>query len=84
MDEAAASPPARHEQTNLIRGGLTRSAFDETAEAMYLTSGYVYASAAEAEAAFAGEQDRYIYSRYGNPTVTMFEERLRLLEGAES
>lgn len=63
---------------------MNRSAFDETAEAMFLTSGYVYGSAAEAEAAFAGEHDRYIYSRYGNPTVTMFEERLRLLEGAES
>lgn len=72
------------EQTNLIRGGLTRSGFDETAEALFLTSGYVYGSAAEAEAAFAGEHDRYIYSRYGNPTVTMFEERLRLLEGAEA
>ena len=73
-----------HEQTKLIRGGLNRSGFDETAEALYLTSGYVYGSAAEAEAAFAGEVDHYIYSRYGNPTVTMFEERLRLLEGAEA
>ena len=72
------------EATRLVRGGLERSAFDETAEAMYLTSGYVYSTAAEAEAAFAGEHDRYIYSRYGNPTVSVFEERLRLLEGAES
>ncbi|MGI9595071.1 MAG: O-succinylhomoserine sulfhydrylase [Acidimicrobiales bacterium] len=72
------------EATNLVRGGLERSAFDETAEALYLTSGYVYASAGEAEAAFAGEHDRYIYSRYCNPTVSVFEERLRLLEGAES
>ena len=72
------------EATQLVRGGLSRSSFDETAEAMYLTSGYVYSSAAEAEAAFAGEHDRYIYSRYGNPTVSMFEERLRLLEGAET
>ncbi|MBS4728439.1 O-succinylhomoserine sulfhydrylase [Mycobacterium sp. SM1] len=64
------------------RGGLLRSGFEETAEAMYLTSGYVYQSAADAEKAFAGEVDRYVYSRYGNPTVTMFEERLRLLEGA--
>lgn len=72
------------EATQLVRGGLSRSAFDETAEAMYLTSGYVYGSAAEAEAAFAGDKDRYIYSRYGNPTVSMFEERLRLLEGAET
>ncbi len=72
------------EATLLVRGGLARSQFDETAEAIYATSGYVYGSAAEAEAAFAGEHDRYIYSRYGNPTVKVFEERLRLLEGAES
>lgn len=72
------------EATNLVRGGLRRSHFDETAEGLFLTSGYVYGSAAEAEAAFAGERERYIYSRYGNPTVSVFEERLRLLEGAES
>ncbi len=72
------------EATNLVRGGLTRSQFDETSEAIYATSGYVYSSAAEAEAAFKGELDRYIYSRYGNPTVSVFEERLRLLEGAEA
>jgi O-succinylhomoserine sulfhydrylase len=72
------------EATRLVRGGLVRSAFGETAEAIYATSGYVYGSAAEAEAAFKGEHDRYIYSRYGNPTVKVFEERLRLLEGAEA
>lgn len=72
------------EATLLVRGGLARTPFDETAEGLFLTSGYVYATAAEAEAAFAGEHDRYIYSRYGNPTVSMFEERLRLLEGAEA
>jgi O-succinylhomoserine sulfhydrylase len=77
-------PDGWREATKLARGGLTRSGFDETAEALYLTSGYVYSSAAEAEAAFAGDHDRYIYSRYGNPTVSMFEERLRLLEGAEA
>ena len=65
-----------------VRGGLLRSGFEETAEAMYLTSGYVYETAAAAEKAFTGEIDRYVYSRYGNPTVSMFEERLRLLEGA--
>ena len=65
-----------------VRGGLLRSGFEETAEAIYLTSGYVYESAAEAEKAFTGEIDRYVYSRYGNPTISMFEERLRLLEGA--
>ena len=70
--------------TILIRGGLERSGFHETAEGLFLTSGYVYATAEEAEAAFEGETERYIYSRYGNPTVTMFEERLRLLEGAEA
>jgi O-succinylhomoserine sulfhydrylase len=67
-----------------VRGGLERTGFDETAEALFLTSGYVYGSAEEAEAAFAGETARYIYSRYGNPTVTMLQERLRLLEGAEA
>ncbi len=72
------------EATLLIRGGLARTAFNETAEAIFPTSGYVYASAAEAEAAFAGDVDRFIYSRYGNPTVAMFEERLRLIEGAEA
>jgi len=71
------------EQTRLVRGGMSRSGFDETSEAIYPTSGFVYSTAAEAEAAFAGDIDRYIYGRYGNPTVSMFEERLRLLEGAE-
>jgi len=77
-------PAPRAEATELIRGGLTRTHFDETAEAIFTTSGYVYATAAEAEAAFAGETKRFIYSRYGNPTVAMFEERLRLIEGAEA
>jgi O-succinylhomoserine sulfhydrylase len=67
--------------TLAVRGGLVRSGFDETAEALYLTQGYVYETAAQAEAAFAGEVDHYIYSRYGNPTVRAFEERLRLIEG---
>jgi len=65
-----------------VRGGILRSQFDETSEAMYLASGYVYGSSAEAEQAFTGEVDRYVYSRYGNPTISMFEERLRLIEGA--
>lgn len=65
-----------------VRGGLLRSGFEETAEALYLTSGYVYESAADAEKAFTGEIDRYVYSRYGNPTISMFEERLRLIEDA--
>ena len=61
-----------------------RSDFDETSEAIYLTSGYVFATAEEAEQAFLGENDHYVYSRYTNPTVSMFEERLRSLEGAEA
>ena len=71
-------------RTLAVRGGLARSGFHETAEALYLTSGYTYATAAEAEAAFADELDRFLYSRFGNPTVRMFEERMRLLEGAEA
>jgi len=70
--------------TLAVRGGLVRSGFDEMSEALFLTQGYVYGSAAEAEAAFAGEVDRFQYSRYGNPTVSTFEERLRLLEGAQA
>lgn len=70
--------------TDLVRAGLERSTWDETSEALILTSGYVYGSAEEAESAFAGDIDRFIYSRYGNPTVAMFEERLRTVEGAEA
>ncbi|WP_454049957.1 O-succinylhomoserine sulfhydrylase [Cellulomonas sp. Marseille-Q8402] len=70
--------------TLAVRGGSVRTPFQETSEALFLTQGYVYAHAADAEAAFAGEADRFLYSRYGNPTVSTFEERLRLLEGAEA
>ena len=76
--------PRRRPQTELVRGGLTRSGFDETSEGLFLTSGYVYPSAEDAEAAFKGDLKRYQYSRYANPTVAMFEERLRLIEGAEA
>lgn len=70
--------------TKLVRGGLRRSQFRETSEALFLNSGFVYDDAAQAEAAFNGEADVFIYSRYSNPTVSVFEERLALLEGAES
>jgi O-succinylhomoserine sulfhydrylase len=70
--------------TLAVRGGLARSDFDETAEALFLTSGFVYDSAEQAEAAFKDEIDKFIYSRYGNPTVRMFEDRMRLVEGAEA
>ncbi len=75
--------PGWRPDTRAVRGGVNRTGFAETSEALFLTQGYTYASAAEAEASFAGEVDHYVYSRYGNPTVTTFEERLRLMEGAE-
>ena len=67
--------------TSLVRACLERSQFQETSEAMFLNSGYVYDSAEEAAAAFAGEADRFVYSRYGNPTVSMLQTRLAALEG---
>ena len=84
MDGHAPKESSWRPQTRLVRGGLKRSAFAETSEAIYLTSGFVYDSAEEAEDAFANRVDRFIYSRYDNPTVAMFEERLRLAEGAEA
>lgn len=76
--------PATRPQTDAVRGGLRRSHFHETSEAIFMNSGYVYDSAEEAESAFKGDLERYVYSRYANPTVSMFEERLRLVEGAEA
>lgn len=70
-------------QTTLVHGGTLRSEFGETSEAIYLTQGYVYESAESAEARFKGESPGFIYSRYANPTVDMFEKRMCALEGAE-
>ena len=70
--------------TLLVRGGQARSNFDETSEALFLTSGFVYDSAEYAEAAFTGAAPHYQYSRFGNPTVTALEARLAALEGAEA
>ncbi|MEX2615626.1 MAG: O-succinylhomoserine sulfhydrylase [Alphaproteobacteria bacterium] len=70
--------------TRMVRGGLQRSRFEETSEALFMTSGYVYRTAEDAEAAFKGDVKRFIYSRYANPTTAMLEERLCLLEGAEA
>ncbi len=70
--------------TRLVHGGAMRSGFGETSEALFLTQGYVYASAEEAEARFKGESPGFVYSRFSNPTVAMFEERMALLEGAEA
>lgn len=77
------NPETWRPATQMVRGGTLRSNFEETSEAIFATSGYVYASAEQAEQAFKGEVDRYIYSRYANPTVVMFERRMALLEGAK-
>ena len=70
--------------TRLVRGGTERSGHGETSEALYLTSGFVYETAAVGDARTAGEAEGYVYGRFGNPTVTMFEDRLASIEGAES
>jgi O-succinylhomoserine sulfhydrylase len=70
--------------TRLIRGGTMRSAYGETSEALFLTQSYVYDSPEAADARFAGTDPGFIYTRYGNPTTKMFEDRLALLEGAEA
>ncbi|QAY69308.1 O-succinylhomoserine sulfhydrylase [Xylanimonas protaetiae] len=77
-------PASARPRTLAVRGGHRRSEYQETSEPIYLTQGYVYDSAADAEAAFAGDLSRFVYSRYGNPTVHAFEERLRLVEGPEA
>ena len=71
-------------ETRLVHGGTMRSQFAETSEALFLTQGYVYDSAEQAEERFKSESGGFIYSRYANPTVTMFEDRMKLLEGAEA
>jgi O-succinylhomoserine sulfhydrylase len=71
-------------ETQAVRGGLDRTNFQETTEPVFLNSGFVYESAAAAERAFTGEDERFVYSRYGNPSVATFQERLRLLEGTEA
>ena len=71
-------------RTRLVHGGARRSQYGETSEAIFLTQGFVYPSAEVAEARFiASGPDEFIYARYGNPTVRMFEERMAALEGAE-
>ena len=77
-------PHPLHPDTAAVHGGIVRSRFEETAEALYLTSGYVYGSAEEAADAFDNPDLRYVYSRYGNPTVQMFVDRLCAIEGAEA
>lgn len=72
-----------HPQTDAIRAGLARTGFGETSEALFLNSGFTYTSAQEALDSFTDETDHFVYSRFHNPTVAMFEKRLATLEGAE-
>lgn len=72
-----------HSQTHAVRAGLARSGFGETSEALYINSGFTYSSAEEAFDSFAEETDHYLYSRFHNPTIAMFEQRLAAIEGAE-
>jgi O-succinylhomoserine sulfhydrylase len=86
MSESNASSPTAsyRPETRLIHSGIIRSEFGETSEALFLTQGYVYESAEQCEARFKGEDPGYIYSRYSNPTIAMFERRMIELEGAEA
>jgi O-succinylhomoserine sulfhydrylase len=71
-------------ETRLVHAGTIRSQFGETSEALFLTQGYVYPTAEECEARFSGKVPGYVYSRYSNPTMSMFEQRMASLEGAEA
>ena len=71
-------------ETRLVQSGILRSQFGETSESLFLTQGYVYDNSAQAEARFKGEDHGYQYSRFANPTVTMFEQRIAEFEGAEA
>jgi O-succinylhomoserine sulfhydrylase len=76
--------PTWHRDTLAVRQAVPRSPYGENSEALYLTSGYVQPSAEAAARRFAGEEEGYTYGRYGNPTVSSFEQRLAALEGAEA
>ena len=86
QDPIKGSQPAwdLHPDTMAVRSGLARTGFGETSEALFLNSGFTYDSAQQAEAAFKEETDHFLYSRFSNPTVAMFERRLAELEGAEA
>lgn len=80
----AKAPKTLRPASLLVHGGTIRSNFGETSEALFLTSGFVYDSAEQAEQTFLGEVEHFQYSRFGNPTVQMLESRLAMLEGAEA
>src|SRR5215813_8208648 len=71
-------------ETRLVHSGTLRSQFGETSEALFLTQGYVYDESETAEERFAGRAPGFVYSRYANPTVAMFEARMAAVEGAEA
>ena len=80
----AAKPYKYRPETRLVQSGILRSQFGETSEALFLTQGYVYDDSAQAEARFKGEDPGYQYSRFANPTVNMFEQRMAEFESAEA
>lgn len=80
---ASDQQPTYRPETLAVRAGQERSQFGEHAEALYLTSSFVFENAAQAARRFSGEEDGNVYARFSNPTVTMFEERLAAIEGAE-
>jgi O-succinylhomoserine sulfhydrylase len=84
MSAAQEGAKRRRPATELVHGGVLRSAFGETSEALFLTQGFVYESMEQAERRFKNEEPGFIYSRFSNPTVAMFEKRMALLEGAEA
>lgn len=84
MSKSPASTTHYRPETRLVHSGTLRSQYGETSEALFLTQGYVYNSAEECEARFKGEDPGFIYSRYSNPTIAMFERRMIELEGAEA
>ncbi len=81
---ARSNDGSRRPATQLVHGATMRSQFNEMSEALFLTQGYAYESMEVAEERFKGTSPGFIYSRYGNPTVSMFEERMAMLEGAEA
>jgi len=84
MSKSPASAAHYRPETRLVHSGTLRSQYGETSESLFLTQGYVYNSAEECEARFKGEDPGFIYSRYSNPTIAMFERRMIELEGAEA
>ena len=84
MPASKSSKKTYRPETRLVHAGTLRSQFGETSEALFLTQGYIYPSAEECEARFSGKTPGYVYSRYSNPTIAMFEQRMAALEGAEA